>query len=217
MTPKQRYKEKIKQRIRLSNEAEAKGLPADPWVVAYREKNNNNKAAWKAIQPKKDHVPKKANIGSFIKGQIPHNLLTEEQREESKKRWRQNTRDWHKKNRDRINAQRRKKRLTNPNFKIQCNLRKRLSFLLRKSIVSKTEQTMDLLGCSIQELVSHLSSQFKAGMSLENYGEWHIDHIIPCDLFDLTNEEERRACFHYTNLQPLWALDNLKKSNKIIF
>ena len=53
-------------------------------------------------------------------------------------------------------------------------------------------------------------------MSWDNQGEWHIDHIIPCASFDLTNEEEQEKCFHYTNLQPLWAIDNMVKGCKII-
>jgi hypothetical protein len=51
-------------------------------------------------------------------------------------------------------------------------------------------------------------------MNWENQGEWHIDHILPCASFDLTKEEEQRKCFHYTNLQPLWAKDNMIKGSK---
>ena len=53
------------------------------------------------------------------------------------------------------------------------------------------------------------------GMTWDNYGEWHIDHIKPCSSFNMLIEEERKRCFHYTNLQPLWAIDNIKKSDKI--
>jgi hypothetical protein len=65
----------------------------------------------------------------------------------------------------------------------------------------------------------HLESQFKEGMSWSNYGKqkdnrldsWEIDHIIPISTFDLTDEDQQRKCWHYTNLQPLWAIDNLQK------
>ena len=60
----------------------------------------------------------------------------------------------------------------------------------------------------------YLESLFTEGMTWDNYGEWHVDHIIPCDFFDLDIYSERKFCFHYTNLQPLWAYDNISKSNK---
>jgi hypothetical protein len=80
---------------------------------------------------------------------------------------------------------------------------------------NKSDTTANLIGCSIAELMEHLQNQFKPGMSWENYGKWHIDHIVPCASFDLSKEEEQRKCFHFNNLQPLWAQENLKKSNKV--
>ena len=75
---------------------------------------------------------------------------------------------------------------------------------------------MELVGCSIPDLIKHLESKFQEGMNWSNYGfyGWHIDHIRPCSSFNLLNEEEQKQCFHYTNLQPLWAKDNLQKHNK---
>jgi len=72
-----------------------------------------------------------------------------------------------------------------------------------------------MLGCTINELWIHLEKQFKQGMTRQNHGKWHIDHIIPCVSFDLTKPEEQSKCFHYTNLQPLWASENLAKGSKI--
>lgn len=76
---------------------------------------------------------------------------------------------------------------------------------------------MELLGCTIEELRTHLEAQFQEGMTWDNYGRdgWHIDHIKPCSSFDLLKEAEQRECFHYTNLQPLWAKDNLSKGAKL--
>lgn len=76
-----------------------------------------------------------------------------------------------------------------------------------------------LLGCSIQHLKSYLESHWLAGMTWDNYGRykrngpmtWHIDHIRPLHSFDLADPEEQKICFHYSNLQPLWAIDNIKK------
>lgn len=77
----------------------------------------------------------------------------------------------------------------------------------------KSEHTIELLGCSIDELKKHLESKFLLGMTWENYGRygWHIDHVIPCALFDLSIVKEQKECFHYTNLQPLWAEENIRK------
>jgi len=77
---------------------------------------------------------------------------------------------------------------------------------------------MKLVGCSIDQLKQHIEKQFKKGMSWDNWGiyGWHIDHIKPCASFDLTKESEQKKCFHYTNLQPLWAKENLKKYNHYI-
>lgn len=81
---------------------------------------------------------------------------------------------------------------------------------------NKTSTTLDLIGCDTEELRRHLESQFTKGMNWNNYGinGWHVDHIEPCASFDLTDEDQQKKCFHYTNLQPLWAKDNLRKSNK---
>ena len=78
---------------------------------------------------------------------------------------------------------------------------------------SKPTKTTDLIGCSISFLMKHLEDLFVDGMTWENYGlyGWHVDHIVPISSFDLTCEKQQKECFHYTNMQPLWAFDNLSK------
>jgi hypothetical protein len=80
----------------------------------------------------------------------------------------------------------------------------------------KHQRTIEMLGCTAKELKNYLASKFTDGMTWENYGMdgWHVDHIRPCSSFDLSDPEQQRQCFHYTNLQPLWAKDNLQKGNK---
>ena len=94
-------------------------------------------------------------------------------------------------------------------FRLTTILRKRLRGAVMKNYKSK--KTMELLGCTIEEFKKYLESKFTKGMTWDKI---HIDHIKPCISFDLTNPEEQAKCFHYTNLQPLWAIDNLKKGAK---
>ena len=97
-----------------------------------------------------------------------------------------------------------------PMYKILCNLRIRLCDFLRGK--GKSISTPELLGCSLQELKSHLESKFQLGMTWENYGAlWQVDHIRPCALFDFSNPEDLKVCFHWSNLQPLTAFQNNSK------
>jgi len=106
------------------------------------------------------------------------------------------------------------RRNTNPLFKLSDNIRRRLNFFLKKEKIKKSNKTFELVGCTPQSLKEHLEKQFTDGMSWDNYGDWHIDHIIPLS-FAKTEEETYNLC-HYTNLQPLWANDNLTKGKKLI-
>lgn len=106
------------------------------------------------------------------------------------------------------------RRKNDVNFKILCNLRLRLWEVMKNN--SKSDSIKILLGCSVKQLKVYLESKFTPGMTWETYGlyGWHIDHIKPCAKFDLSKPLEQHKCFHYTNLQPLWAKDNLSKSDK---
>lgn len=98
-------------------------------------------------------------------------------------------------------------------FRLLKTLRSRIRFALKSKNSDKLHSASNLLGCSISFFKNYLEERFLDGMSWDNYGlkGWHIDHKIPCILFDLIKEEEQKLCFHYKNLQPLWAIDNLKK------
>jgi len=121
---------------------------------------------------------------------------------------------WHRLNRQKTNKIRKIKLKNNINYKISEYLRSRIWHSLRGN--PKLETTLRLIGCSIEKLKNHLEKQFTKGMSWLNYGKWHIDHIIPCISFDLSKLSEQKKCFHYTNLQPLWAKENLSKNDKIL-
>lgn len=98
---------------------------------------------------------------------------------------------------------------------IADRIRQRVSKIIRsKSNGKKLYSTTLEMGCSSLFLMDYLENLFTDGMSWENYGEWHIDHIVPLSKFDLTIEEEFKKAVHYTNLQPLWAKDNMSKGKK---
>ena len=91
--------------------------------------------------------------------------------------------------------------------------------LLRKGYEDKYDQSyfndyLYYLGCDVEKYKCYIEDNFKEGMTWENHGEWHIDHIKPCCSYNLEDEEEQKTCFNYTNLQPLWAIDNLVKGGK---
>jgi hypothetical protein len=104
------------------------------------------------------------------------------------------------------------RRAEDPVYRLKCNMRSLIGLYIRKKGFRKNSGTEQILGCSFEELKQHLESQFKEGMSWENRSEWHIDHIIPISYGQ--TEEEILALNHYTNLQPLWAEENIAKGNR---
>ncbi len=105
------------------------------------------------------------------------------------------------------------RRDVDPLFKLLTNIRTNINRAIKSNF--KSGRAVELIGCSIQDLKIKLENQFTPGMSWVNYGKWHIDHIIPCAAFDLTDPGQQRLCFNYRNLQPLWAIDNLRKHAKV--
>lgn len=112
--------------------------------------------------------------------------------------------------------QKKKHKLNNNiQYKLSENLRARLRFILGNIKIKKPKTDM-LISCSLNFFINHLQKSFYDNISLDNYGTiWQLDHIIPCDWFDLTNTNQLTACTHYTNLQALLINDNCVKSNKL--
>lgn len=117
-------------------------------------------------------------------------------------------------NREQVRAYERNLIATNPEFKLARNMRIRINQALKREMAKKTNSMIKSIGCSVRDLMKHLESKFQSGMSWDNYGKWHVDHEKPCASFNLADPEQQKICFHYTNLQPLWAIDNITKSNK---
>ena len=107
------------------------------------------------------------------------------------------------------------KRRSNVQFRLSGNLRSRIGEAIRRQ--HKVGSSIKCLGCTISDFKQHIEQQWLSGMSWKNYGRagWHLDHIVPLASFDLTNKEQFLKACHYTNYQPLWALDNLRKRDKI--
>ena len=137
-----------------------------------------------------------------------------EYRKKNKERTAEYYRGYSQENKEKTTTRHRERARNDPDFRFRKNLRTRLWRAVRLGVGEKCGSTLELTGCSWAELRSHLESQFTEGMTWENYGEWHVDHIRPCASFDLTVDKEQKICFNYTNLQPLWAADNLSKSDK---
>jgi hypothetical protein len=122
--------------------------------------------------------------------------------------------DWYHRNKIEVNKKIVDKRKNSIINRLQHNSRCRISKVIARKQMKKTSRTSMMLGCSYKELIAHLESKFKTGMTWENYGEWHIDHIIP--ISSGKTIEEINSLSKYTNLQPLWAEDNIRKGASII-
>lgn len=134
----------------------------------------------------------------------------QKERQEKAKIYQQN-------NKEEITRKKREYLQTHVEARIKAALRGRIRSIVNKKHVKKSARTIELLGCTLDFFLKHLESQFTGIITWENYGlrGWHIDHIIPCDHFNLELPEEQKRCFHWTNLRPLWWRDNLVKYTKL--
>lgn len=106
------------------------------------------------------------------------------------------------------------RKIKDPNYKLRKVLRHRIYLALKGN--KKIQSSVKLLGCSTEDAITYIQSKWKQGMTWDNWTNkgWHLDHIKPLSKFDLTNLEQLKEACHYTNLQPLWAVDNIQKGNR---
>lgn len=123
-----------------------------------------------------------------------------------------------KNNREKINLIAKERRKTDIAFNVREKISGRIRTAIKKQSAAKKNNTIKLLGCDFETFKKYFTSLFTDGMTWEFFlsGEIHIDHIVPCSYFDLSNEQQQLACFNYKNLQPLWASDNYSKRDKIL-
>lgn len=149
------------------------------------------------------------NKDKFIDYNQKYYSLNVEREKSRNKLWRDNNKD---KIRDRNNQYYK----NNPQYNIRIKLSNRVRSAIKKQGKLKTKKTEELIGCTYDYFINHIQNLFTSGMTMELLisGDIHIDHIIPCDAFDLTITEHQLVCFNYRNLQPLWKNVNLSKNNK---
>jgi len=219
-------KEKVKERKRLYNIKNKEKVKDRERIYFQKNKEKINERRKKHRLKNKDKINKR-NREKYKenKQQLKYYL-------ENRERIREVQRQYRLKNKEKIKElekrnclkykEKKKKYIkerlqTDKEFKIAINLRNRIRGAVTNQNSKKSFKFVELLGCTVIEAREHIEKQFKDGMTWENYGVfgWHIDHIVPCCYFDLQDPEQQKKCFHYTNLQPLWAYENLSKNGKI--
>lgn len=163
----------------------------------HKERHAQRNKEWAQSNPEKSRAKSKRwkdkNRERTREYSKKYALENREQRRETMRRWR-----------------------SDPGVKITEAMRIRLKFALRRQCAKIPPRSTLHIGCTIEFLVEWLERQFTKGMTWKNYGEWHVDHIVPCAAFDHTDNDQILKCWHYTNLRPLWATENRRKCAKII-
>jgi hypothetical protein len=198
-------------------------------ISKYRQDNkeNINKQHKKYYQDNKENFKKyyQANKEKISKQKKEYRQANKEKIKEKSKEYYQDNKEsinkrkkeYYQVNKENINHKQneytKERRKNDHLYKMRCNLRTRSTQAFKKKCYYKNNKTQEMLGVDWKIAKAHIERQFTKGMNWNNYGEWHIDHIIP--LASANTKEELKKLCHYTNLQPLWAKDNLIKSNKI--
>ena len=222
-----KYRKKNKERV---------ALVQSEWQKKNREKCNENTRKWRRLHRKqyleqhkknqriysikyREEIKARFKIAWQKTGKYKYKIYYNKNIEKIKKRGSAYKKD----NQSKINKQQSARRKRDTHFRLRGNLSSRLLTALKHN--SKSSSTLNLLGVeSITYLKQYLEKQFyndkktNEPMTWDNYGKygWHIDHIRPCASFDLRCPIGQLDCFHYTNLQPLWAHDNLSKNDKLL-
>jgi hypothetical protein len=182
------------------------------WYARNREYRKAQKRLWRKLNPEKAlELDRKYRL-SLDKAKRKQTLRS--WRERNRLHVKEYERNYCKKNKDKILMGYRERRLRDPLYRLRAVLRNQLRYILKRKSVPKKCSVLNLIGCSVSQLKLHIESLWKEGMTWENHGKWHIDHIRPCISFDFSDPAEQAKCFHFSNLQPLWAEENQRKSGK---
>lgn len=193
---KNRKKERDK-KYRDSHKEQAKA-----YHEAWREKNRERLREQARANYHKNPQAHKARVDKYKASHV-------EQVKESRARYKRE-------NRQKCTDYQRNKRQSDPVYKFRTSFVHLMCMYRKKTKYTGTKGTWEMVGCDFDTFLTHIQSQFEDGMTLENYGhgegKWNIDHIIPISVAK-TNEDIERLN-HYSNLRPMWSLDNYRKSNK---
>jgi hypothetical protein len=200
-----RYREKHRQSLGQKRESRREKARQ-----ASREHYERNKSSYKTRRQeyRKQNREKLSSAGKAYYSSNRDKVLA------SHRRYRRENID---KTRERNREYQRQKWQTDFGYWLKKTVGRRMRDALSCQSTKKRGRTVALIGCSVRDLALRLESMFLPGMSWENYGYqgWHIDHIIPLARFDLSDPAQQAAAFHYTNLQPMWAADNLRKGDRV--
>ena len=159
---------------------------------------------WQRENPSKFKASNKKHYNNWYKQNKDHRRNTH--------------RVWLNNNKEKMNKYYREYRKESYSKNISLRIANRIRVRLWRAMrgIRKIDRFGEYTGCTKEFLVEHLESKFQSEMSWSNYGQWHIDHIKPLSSFNLSDPEQLKQACHYTNLQPLWAVDNLKKGNRLL-
>ena len=156
---------------------------------------------------------KKERMRQYMKKKRKDPEFNKSERKKERER-RKTDPEYRKKINNRVSKRKKERMKTDPVYRFKVKIRKRIRSILKDRGYTKKSKTHEILGISYEEFNLHMERQFVKGMTWDNYGEWHIDHIIP--LATAICEDDVIRLNHYTNLQPLWAEDNIRKGSKIL-
>lgn len=193
------------------------------WRKEYRDKNLEKWRAYDREWKKQYGLKNPDKVKQKRRARYHREKQSPEWLEKHKEYMRNYNREWTKNNPKRAKYRQEWMKKLPPEKKISYILRNRIKNVLvrypeiklSEINISKFKIAEELLGTTISEVRNHLENQFRDGMTWENHGEWHIDHRRPLASFNLLEKEEQKKAFHYTNLQPLWAKENLSKGARV--
>ena len=192
---------------------------ADGKVFWQYTRNIKSGEAWITLESaiKRKGSDRKAASKQRFKNPEKHKLLNKQWREGNKERHRQNAKDYYHNNKSHANEVKRKRRIirrhSDPLYAFKEGVRSLVLRAFKNKNYTKSSQTHEIIGCEWADLSRHIESQFVDGMGWFNRSEWHVDHVIP--LASAKSLDDIIRLNHYTNLQPLWAIDNLKKGSQM--